>query len=160
MAVVASKRRVTLEELLICSLCLDFFKSPKFLPCLHRYCTDCLIKYKAMCTRFCCPLCNTEYEKITSFIDIKELKDDILFGIFAKEKENGFTDVSKANHYNQIKKQLFCSECNSIQKEPWVLPCFRTIYSNCFKRDTILGIMSCLSICFFSFHHVFLSWGN
>nr|XP_002730877.1 PREDICTED: tripartite motif-containing protein 2-like [Saccoglossus kowalevskii] len=35
------------EDFLSCSICLEFFKNPKVLPCLHTFCEQCLVTFKA-----------------------------------------------------------------------------------------------------------------
>ena len=133
---IANKRGITLEELLSCSLCLKFFKKPKCLPCLHRFCAECLIEYKARCNKFSCPLCKKQYEKVTSVKDIKKFKDDMLFGLLAEEKENGFADTSK---FIQIQSLLSCSNCNLILLEPRVLSCFSMICEECLQKLMFRG---------------------
>ncbi len=137
MAEAANRRGALLEELLSCSLCLEFFKSPKCLPCLHRFCTKCLVNYsKAKHGIFSCPLCKKQYEKVTLSKDIHKFKDDMLFGLLAEEKENGFADTSKAI---QIQNLLSCSNCNHILKEPRVLSCFTMVCEKCLRKLTFRG---------------------
>lgn len=33
------------EELITCPICLEYFTKPRYLPCLHTYCEDCLSDY-------------------------------------------------------------------------------------------------------------------
>lgn len=41
-----------------CSICLDHYREPKMLPCLHRYCKDCLQSVIKGChSEFDCPMC-------------------------------------------------------------------------------------------------------
>ncbi len=136
MTEIANKSGITLEELLSCSLCLKFFKKPKCLPCLHRFCTECLVEYKAKCNKFSCPLCKKQYEKVTSVKDIKKFKDDMLFGLLAEEKENGFADTSK---FSQIQSLLSCSNCNLVLTEPRVLSCFSMICEKCLRKLMFRG---------------------
>lgn len=52
----------SIEDLLTCSLCLDLFKEPKTLKCLHSYCVECLRKLteKKEDLPISCPLCRDE----------------------------------------------------------------------------------------------------
>ena len=53
----------TVDDLLICTLCLETFKVPKYLPCLHTFCETCIHKYITSSvkgdksTGFKCPIC-------------------------------------------------------------------------------------------------------
>ena len=38
--------KAQVEEMLICSMCLDVLENPKTLNCLHSYCKECLAKLK------------------------------------------------------------------------------------------------------------------
>ena len=39
----AESLRCKVEEHLTCSVCLEPFKDPKVLPCLHSYCHECIV---------------------------------------------------------------------------------------------------------------------
>ncbi|CAH1250620.1 TRIM56 [Branchiostoma lanceolatum] len=50
-------------DFLECTICLEPFKDPKVLPCLHTFCEDCLKKFIAqdkVKNKFQCPTCRTE----------------------------------------------------------------------------------------------------
>lgn len=48
------------EEFFRCSICLEIYKDPKLLPCLHRYCKECLERIIVGLTDIRCPLCQDE----------------------------------------------------------------------------------------------------
>ena len=45
-AVEKKTMKAQVEEMLICSMCLDVLENPKTLNCLHSYCGECLTKLK------------------------------------------------------------------------------------------------------------------
>ncbi|CAC5407026.1 TRIM56 [Mytilus coruscus] len=61
------------DDLLTCTICLETFKVPKYLPCLHTFCESCIKTYIVSSTEkeneskgFECPICRTfvSYDKI------------------------------------------------------------------------------------------------
>ncbi|XP_077984690.1 E3 ubiquitin-protein ligase TRIM56-like [Glandiceps talaboti] len=52
------------DEFLRCAICMDRFKNPKALPCLHTFCKDCLTNYieknRSMRSALRCPSCRAE----------------------------------------------------------------------------------------------------
>ncbi|CAH1228062.1 TRIM2 [Branchiostoma lanceolatum] len=54
------------DDFLECTICLEPFKNPKILPCLHTFCKGCLEKFVAQQSEgketFPCPTCRTETE--------------------------------------------------------------------------------------------------
>ena len=59
----ASLPEVISEEFLRCKICLENYKSPKILPCLHTFCQACLdyyIRKNNVSSKFLCPLCRCE----------------------------------------------------------------------------------------------------
>ncbi|XP_070545758.1 tripartite motif-containing protein 2-like isoform X1 [Ptychodera flava] len=61
----ASERKV-LEEIgedfLCCTICLEQFKSPKILPCLHTFCEQCLVTLVEKTGSLNCPECRQHYQ--------------------------------------------------------------------------------------------------
>ena len=55
----AESLRCKFEEHLTCSVCLETFKDPKVLPCLHSYCHQCIVNLakNANCNTIDCPEC-------------------------------------------------------------------------------------------------------
>lgn len=60
----------TLDDMLSCSICLDYYKHPRNLLCGHSFCTTCLQMIKIN-NEIVCPLCR----QITSFNHIFTLVD-------------------------------------------------------------------------------------
>lgn len=47
-----------------CSICVEQFNNPKFLPCDHTFCLDCLVEYgrhKKPCDELLCPICRKKF---------------------------------------------------------------------------------------------------
>ncbi|XP_070546419.1 tripartite motif-containing protein 2-like [Ptychodera flava] len=62
----AAPERKVLEEIsedfLCCTICLEQFKSPKILPCLHTFCEQCLVTLVAKTGSLNCPECRQQYQ--------------------------------------------------------------------------------------------------
>jgi len=82
----ALKSRIT--EITTCSICLEHFKSPRSLPCLHSFCLKCLeghCKNKLPGTGVPCPLCRETFQipqsglnslRVNFFLEeLEEIKD-------------------------------------------------------------------------------------
>ncbi|XP_066283279.1 tripartite motif-containing protein 2-like [Branchiostoma lanceolatum] len=52
----------SLEDLLLCGICLDDFKTPKLLPCGHTFCEKCLENFAKRGRTFCCPNCRRKID--------------------------------------------------------------------------------------------------
>ncbi|XP_035677333.1 E3 ubiquitin-protein ligase TRIM56-like [Branchiostoma floridae] len=52
----------SLEDLLLCGICLDDFKTPKLLPCGHTFCEKCLENFAKRGRAFCCPNCRRKID--------------------------------------------------------------------------------------------------
>ncbi|XP_078692070.1 tripartite motif-containing protein 2-like [Branchiostoma floridae x Branchiostoma belcheri] len=48
------------EEFLVCQICLEDFKQPKVLPCLHTFCQPCLERLLARVGKLSCPTCRQD----------------------------------------------------------------------------------------------------
>ena len=70
----AESLRDKFEEHLSCSVCLEPFKDPKVLPCLHSYCHGCIVKLtkSAETNTINCPECRlvVEVKKVLEVINI------------------------------------------------------------------------------------------
>ena len=54
--------RAKVEEHLTCAICLEQFKDPKVLPCLHSFCHECIIKLEHTENSITCPECRMKVE--------------------------------------------------------------------------------------------------
>ena len=69
----AESLRYKFEEHLTCSVCLEPFKDPKVLPCLHSYCHVCIVKLanNANSKTINCPECRLAVEVRKSCIALQ-----------------------------------------------------------------------------------------
>ncbi|XP_002730875.1 tripartite motif-containing protein 2-like [Saccoglossus kowalevskii] len=68
------------EDFLSCSICLEFFKNPKVLPCLHTFCEQCLVTFKAksegdLKCATCRIQCDTSIQELKSNFFLTSLLD-------------------------------------------------------------------------------------
>ncbi|XP_046547794.1 tripartite motif-containing protein 10-like [Haliotis rubra] len=110
-----------LQDDITCSICQDYFRTPKLLGCLHRYCRDCLHKYilsKGSNDGVSCPTCRQTSKPLTVGVSTLALgewadsfKTDFLLGSLVdnikKEKKHG--DVCTKHSGNPV--VLFCRDC-------------------------------------------------
>lgn len=64
---IAPDKSENFEDLLTCTICLETFSEPKYLPCIHTFCEICINTYilspvekTETETRFKCPICRKE----------------------------------------------------------------------------------------------------
>ncbi|XP_071854593.1 uncharacterized protein [Apostichopus japonicus] len=91
------------ENFFLCSVCLDQFKEPKQLPCLHRYCRKCLktviqASYDGMLK---CPLCKQEYVIAENGVD--DFKTD-----FHMNSMLEFIQLQKSFENKDLKQCVSC----------------------------------------------------
>ncbi|XP_071836459.1 uncharacterized protein [Apostichopus japonicus] len=106
-----------------CSICLDLFKEPKLLPCLHRFCKQCLEAIlEGQAGTFECPLCkdvcNIPNNRIDGFKTDFHMKSMLQFIQLQKTFENkeereciGCEKKSKVTAYCFICKGFLCVQC-------------------------------------------------
>jgi len=126
------------EEFLTCKICLDNFKSPKSLQCLHTFCEDCIENHVASEStykkysdyrEFTCPLCRKRTPLPIG--GVKKLPDNFLVQslgeIIGKQKPSKFPfcDICKMvshKHKEASSKcldciKLLCKDCVTTHKE-------------------------------------------
>ncbi|VDI48598.1 Hypothetical predicted protein [Mytilus galloprovincialis] len=121
-----------------CSICLEEFKNPKYLPCLHTYCETCLQTYIESTakaddrnTYFACPVCrlsvtlpdssNYKFGTIASQLPFNHLifslmtdsksKDKVIKVAYSCDPCARVGDDVKAMHWCQQCNELLCSPC-------------------------------------------------
>lgn len=116
------KTAATIEDLLTCSLCLELFKEPKTLTCLHSYCKACLNEMTTSTDKhdsLMCPLCRDETSISESGIDglptnffIKNLLDVAELrskneSLMCSNCEDGLKAVARCGECDEF----FCEKC-------------------------------------------------
>ncbi|KAJ8032618.1 E3 ubiquitin-protein ligase TRIM56 [Holothuria leucospilota] len=115
------------EKFCECSICLQQYKEPKLLPCLHRYCSDCLKKL-------------IERSQGASTISYPECRDDF------KIPKGGIADfktdyyMKNIIEYIQLQKSLENKQmrhcCNNLKKVKVTAYCFKCkdfLCQECYK---------------------------
>ncbi|PIK54920.1 hypothetical protein BSL78_08203 [Apostichopus japonicus] len=108
------------ENFFLCSVCLDQFKEPKLLPCLHRYCSDCLetVIQASRDGTVKCPMCKQQC--IIPDTGVEGFKTD-----FHTKSMLEFIQLQKSFEKKDLKKCISCSE-------------MQTATSYCFKCKNFL----------------------
>ena len=107
----------SIEDLLTCSLCLELFKEPKTLTCLHSYCKDCLnemiIKTKKY-DSIPCPLCRDETEIPESGIEGLPTNFFIKNLLEVAELKSKNESLTCSNCDDGLKAIVRCVECDEF----------------------------------------------
>jgi len=107
-------KKVTVN--LTCPICYQLFKKPKYLPCHHSYCEECLEKIQAQ-TKIICPECREE--TIVPAGGVKDLPNNFFINRMVDElvlkcKVEGEEEV-KCNECDEDEAVVaYCPECNSF----------------------------------------------
>ena len=128
------------DELLKCPICMDAFKEPKMLPCVHTFCQPCLEEYvdgdKATSGKFPCPLCQNE----------TVIPDDGVAGL----PGNVFIDILQSIRAAQNDAERKCDNCeDGDQGEAWCCHCTWFLCETCHKAHKRVAL---------SKHHHVLMW--
>ncbi|XP_059145685.1 E3 ubiquitin-protein ligase TRIM56-like isoform X2 [Physella acuta] len=115
------------EEFLTCKICLEGFKSPKCLDCLHTFCEQCIDNHVLNeCTykkysdyrEFTCPLCRKRTQLPIG--GVKKLPDNFLVSslgeVVARQKPSKFPfcDICKLVNRKHREATSKCIDCNKL----------------------------------------------
>ncbi|XP_019638120.1 PREDICTED: uncharacterized protein LOC109480372 [Branchiostoma belcheri] len=118
-------------DFLECTICLEPFKDPKVLPCLHTFCEGCLKKFVAqdkVKNKFQCPTCrvDTVLPKggVASFKNnffVQSLGDTVQAHKSLVSKEDGKVQCDNceeegASHGCVVCEEFLCDECASVHR--------------------------------------------
>ncbi|XP_078582492.1 uncharacterized protein LOC144865549 [Branchiostoma floridae x Branchiostoma japonicum] len=113
-------------DFLECTICLEPFKDPKVLPCLHTFCEGCLKKFIAqdkVKNKFSCPTCRTEtvlpkggVSKLKNNFFVQSLSDTIDTHKSLVSKEDGKVQCDNceedgASQGCVVCEEFLCDEC-------------------------------------------------
>ena len=100
-------------ENLTCPICCQLFRNPKYLPCYHFYCEECLDKVRKQ-SRITCPECRKEttvpaggVKELPNNFLINRLKDDLVL------KRKGEEKVI-CDECDNDETTAYCPNCNSF----------------------------------------------
>ena len=101
---------------LTCPICYDLYKQPKYLPCYHSYCEECLVKL-VMQSNITCPECRKISEvpsggvkQLPSNFFINRLLDEIAL----KRKVEGEEEVKCDLCFRGDVAEVLCLDCGSF----------------------------------------------
>ncbi|XP_035670058.1 E3 ubiquitin-protein ligase TRIM33-like [Branchiostoma floridae] len=119
-------------DFLECAICLEPFKDPKILPCLHTFCKGCLEKFFAnegdLKGKFPCPTCRTETALLEGGLAglkdnffVLSLRDTVEAQkiLVSKEDDNilcDFCEVDEASVGCEICEEFLCEECTDAHR--------------------------------------------
>ena len=107
----------TIEDLLTCSLCLELFREPKTLTCLHSYCKACLNEMTTIANKHdsvLCPLCRDETAIPESGIDGLPTNFFIKNLLEVAELKSKNDSLMCSNCEDGLKAIARCGECDEF----------------------------------------------
>ena len=115
------------DEFLICKICMEVYKSPKYLDCRHTFCESCIdgqvmseYSYKKYSDyrEFICPICRKKTQ--IPLGGIKKLPDNFLVSglsdIVGRQKPSKFPfcDICKLVNFKHREATSKCLDCNKL----------------------------------------------
>ncbi|XP_076455335.1 E3 ubiquitin-protein ligase TRIM56-like isoform X1 [Babylonia areolata] len=119
------------NDTLKCSVCHDFFKDPKLLPCGHLMCRDCLLSWLESKKSASCPLCRHWIMDADSGGDFKE---------FADMLPTDLSMVRLVEAEQLLHKQHQCCACAAVVATSLCLSCRDMMCKSCAKLHTRFSI--------------------
>uniref|UniRef100_A0A1X7T7K0 RING-type domain-containing protein n=1 Tax=Amphimedon queenslandica TaxID=400682 RepID=A0A1X7T7K0_AMPQE len=117
MAVKSTSSLSILEELLTCSVCLEFFANPKMLSCHHSFCQTCLEKLENAHS-FLCPTCRCR----------TQVPNGGVAGL-----PTAFYLVKCKEIHSQMKKEIKCDNCDKSNATGYCKMCHESLCTNCIE---------------------------
>ena len=136
------------DEDLICPVCQEEFKDPKFLPCHHYYCKDCiqqLVTRAGPRTPISCPECRTQTEVPND--DVSQLLPAFFVNKLLDKRKREKPKMMSSLPAPTVSSAVcalhsgildhFCTQC----KAPICLDCTLTVHKHhaCYSLETLTG---------------------
>ncbi|XP_068713165.1 tripartite motif-containing protein 59-like [Montipora foliosa] len=105
-----------LREEASCPVCRDILRDPRYLPCLHSFCLNCLINWHRASggeVNLKCPKCQGR-SRVPASGDLKDLPTSFFLSAFIDAlaiKESDKTQVTCGNCDKKTSKTSYCFEC-------------------------------------------------
>ncbi|KAI8508208.1 hypothetical protein Bbelb_144480 [Branchiostoma belcheri] len=99
------------REFLVCQICLDDYRQPKILPCLHTFCRRCLERMVGKKTRIFCPTCRQEVSVYEN--GIAGLKDNFFIGKLHDVVRNA-THQAASERHSTSRAVHVCGSCGAM----------------------------------------------
>ncbi|PIK45880.1 hypothetical protein BSL78_17259 [Apostichopus japonicus] len=114
------------ENFFMCSVCLGQFEEPKQLPCLHRYCRNCLktVIQASYDGKLTCPLCKQEYVIPENGVD--DFKTD-----FHMNSMLEFIQLQKSFENKDLKQCISCLKNKKVSA--YCFKCRDNLCEQCYK---------------------------
>ena len=123
------------QNLLKCSICLDTFQVPKYLPCLHTFCESCIttfvsssVENESTKNNFKCPICRR-------IVTLGDLKNNIK--TWAKSLPLNNLIVSMVDKQAMTQSEKLCDPCQfnteSVKAVSWCSTCEEGLCKTCDK---------------------------
>ena len=130
--------------LLKCSICLDTFQVPRYLPCLHTFCESCIttfvsssIESESTKSIFKCPICR-------KIVTLGDLKNNIK--TWAKSLPLNNLIVSMVDKQEMTQSEKLCDPCQfnteSVKAVSWCSTCEDGLCKSCEKSHRSFKIIS------------------
>ena len=129
-------------NLLKCSICLDTFQVPKYLPCLHTFCESCVTTFVSSSVEgtknnFKCPICRRT-------VTLGDLKNNI--EAWAKRLPLNNLIVSMVYKQAMTQSEKLCDPCQfnteSVKAVSWCPTCEEGLCKSCEKSHRSFKISS------------------
>ncbi|XP_076455439.1 uncharacterized protein LOC143290010 [Babylonia areolata] len=119
------------DDSLTCSVCHDYFKNPKLLPCGHLMCHDCILSWLESKESAGCPLCRASVVGADSGGDLKEI---------ANALPTDLSMVHLVEAEQLLHKQHQCCACAVSVATSLCLSCRDMMCKSCAKLHTRFSI--------------------
>jgi len=127
----ASGSALQIPNITDCSICLESFKEPKLLPCIHTFCLQCLHTYcenKKPDEELACPLCRKVFSLPSG--EAKNLPNNVF--MIQLQQVNKLADTAEGQDSNKLRVCEWCSDSESrVTATSYCIECDQHICERC-----------------------------